>query len=138
MAVKWVVAPRAELWWALRAPGCWARGLQWGLDQMTWGFLPAESLYWALGLQHMEVPRPGVDLEPQLPACTRATATPDPSLVFDLHRSSWQCRIPDPLSEARDPTCILMDSRRICFHYATTGTPFFFKHGAFSCQTFLT
>ena len=39
------------------------------------------------------------------------------------HHSSRHRWIPDPLSEARDQTCILMDSSRICFHWATTGTP---------------
>ena len=39
---------------------------------------------------HMEVPRPGVELELQLPAYTAATATPDLSHVCDLHcSSSW-------------------------------------------------
>ena len=59
----------------------------------------------------MEVPRLGVKLELQLLAYTTATATPDPSGVFDLPHSSWQCQIPNPLSEARDRTCILMDIR---------------------------
>ena len=36
-------------------------------------------------------PRLGVKLELQLLAT--ATATPDPSHVFDLRHSSWQCRI---------------------------------------------
>ena len=35
-------------------------------------------------------------------AYTRATATPDPSRIFDLHHSSQQCRIFSPLSKARD------------------------------------
>ena len=30
-----------------------------------------------------------------------------------LHHSSWQCRILSPLSEARDRTCILMDTIRV-------------------------
>ena len=38
-------------------------------------------------LQHMEVPRLGVDSELQLPADTTATATWGPSRVCDLHRS---------------------------------------------------
>ena len=42
-------------------------------------------------LRRMEVPRLEVKPELQLPACTTATATPDPSLVCDLHRSSPQC-----------------------------------------------
>ena len=43
-----------------------------------------------LGLRprHMEVPRPGVELELQLPAYTTATAVPDLSHVCDLHHSS--------------------------------------------------
>ena len=39
-----------------------------------------------------------------------ATAILDPSHVFDLHHSSWQHRILNPLSKARDQTCVLMDS----------------------------
>ena len=57
----------------------------------------------------MQVPRLGVDLELQPPAYTTATATPDLSRICDLHHSSWQCRILNPVSEARDRTYILMD-----------------------------
>ena len=57
--------------------------------------------------QHMEVPRLGVKLELQLPAYTTATATPDLSHVFNLHSSSWQHQILNPLIKARDQTCIL-------------------------------
>ena len=39
---------------------------------------------------------------------TTATARPDTSLVCDLHHSSWQCQILNPLCKARDGTCILM------------------------------
>ena len=53
-------------------------------------------------LHHMEVPRLGVESELQLPAYTTAIATPDPSHVCDLHHSSQQCRILNPLSKARD------------------------------------
>ena len=51
-----------------------------------------------LGLhsQHMEVPRLGVESELQLLAYATATAMWDPSLVFSLHHSSWQHRIPRP------------------------------------------
>ena len=73
--------------------------------------------------QLMEVSRLGIKLEVQLPAYATATAMRDPSHVCDLHHSSPQCRIPDPLSEARDRTCVLMDTSRICFYGATTGTP---------------
>ena len=57
----------------------------------------------------MEAPRLGAKAELQLLAYATATATPDPSHVFDLHHSSRQCRILDPLSEARDGTHILID-----------------------------
>ena len=52
--------------------------------------------------QHMEVPRLGVELEPQLPASTTATATRDRSHICHLHHSSWQHQILNPTSEARD------------------------------------
>ena len=47
-------------------------------------------------------------MELQLLAYTIATATQDPSRVCDLHHSSWQCQILNPLSEARDRTLHLM------------------------------
>ena len=56
----------------------------------------------------MEVPRLGMELELQLLVYATATAMSDPSCVYDLHHSSWQSWIPDPLSEARDRTFILM------------------------------
>ena len=62
----------------------------------------------------MEVPRLGVKLELLLPACATATATPDLSHICNLHHSSQQRRILNPLSEARDRTCILMDTSQIC------------------------
>ena len=39
--------------------------------------------------------------------------TPDPSHICDLHHRSWQHWILNPLSEARDWTCILMDPSQI-------------------------
>ena len=65
-------------------------------------------------LRHMEVPRLGVQLELQLPGCTTATVTWDPSRIFGVHHSSWQCWVLNPLSKARDQTCNLMFSSRIC------------------------
>ena len=70
----------------------------------------------------MEVPRLGVELELLLPAYARAT-TPDPSCVFDLHHSSWQRQIVNPLSEARDRTCNLIVPSWIRFHCTMKGTP---------------
>ena len=53
-------------------------------------------------LWHMEVPRISLDLEVQLLAYTRATATPDLSHICDPRHSSWQTWTLNPLSEARD------------------------------------
>ena len=64
-------------------------------------------------LQHVEVPRLGVEWELQLLAYTTATAMQDPDCICDLHHSSGQCRILDPLSEARDRTCVLMDTSQV-------------------------
>ena len=50
----------------------------------------------------MEVLRLGVESE--LPNYTTATAMSDPSHVFNLHISSWQHQILNPLREARDRT----------------------------------
>ena len=63
----------------------------------------------------MEVPRLGVESELQLPAYTTATATLDQSCICDLHHSSWQRRIFNPQSEARDQTHVLMDTS--CVRY---------------------
>ena len=41
-------------------------------------------------------------------AYTTATATPDPSHIYDLHHSSRQRWILNPLSEARDQSLVLM------------------------------
>ena len=50
----------------------------------------------------------GVKSELQLQAYTTATGMQDPSHVCDLHHSNTG--FPDPLSEARDQTCILIDT----------------------------
>ena len=60
--------------------------------------------------QHTEVPRLGAESELRPPVYTTATATPDLSCMHDLYRSSWQCQILNPLSKARDQTCIPMDT----------------------------
>ena len=74
-------------------------------------------------LWHMEVPRLGrLKLELQLPAYTTATAVQELSQVCDLYHSSLQHRIPDPLSEAKDQTCVLMDTSQVHFCCAAMGT----------------
>ena len=44
----------------------------------------------------------------------------DSSSIFELHHSSQQCRILNPLREARDRTHVLMDASWV--HWAMTGT----------------
>ena len=70
-------------------------------------------VFLGLYLQHMEVPRLGVKSELQMPAYSTATATQDLSHVCDLHHGSWQHRVFNPLSEARDQTHVLMDTSRV-------------------------
>ena len=63
----------------------------------------------------MVIPRLGAKSELQLPAYTTAIATPDLSRTCDLHCSSGECQIINPLSEARDRTLNLMVPSRIHF-----------------------
>ena len=56
-------------------------------------------------------------------SCWPTPATRDPSHVCDLHYSSPQCQILNPLGEARDQTCNLMFSGWIHFCCTMTGTP---------------
>ena len=58
----------------------------------------------------MEVPRLGAESELQMLAYTTAKATLDQSCVCNLHQGSQQHWILNPLGEARDWTCILMDT----------------------------
>ena len=61
-----------------------------------------------LHVRHMEVPRLGVESELHLLATVTDTATAiatsmqDTSCTCDLHNSSRQCQVPNPLIEARD------------------------------------
>ena len=50
---------------------------------------------------HIDIPRLGVELELQLPTMATPTAMWVQSLLCDLHHSSWQPQIPDPLSKGR-------------------------------------
>ena len=68
------------------------------------------------------VPRLGVEWELQLQAYTKAAVTQDPSRVSNLHHSSWQYQILNPLSEARDQT-LIMGTNQIHFCCATTRIP---------------
>ena len=78
----------------------------------------------------MEVPRQGdkLELQPlargQVGATATATATQDLSPICNLHHSSWQRQILNPLSKARAGTCNLRVPSQIHFHFAMTGTPY--------------
>ena len=63
----------------------------------------------------MEAPRLGVKSEPQLLAYITAAASWDLSHASDLHHSSGQHQILNPMSEARDRTGNLMVPSRIHF-----------------------
>ena len=54
--------------------------------------------------QHMELPRLEVELELQLLAFTTAIAMQDLSHIYNLHQSSQQHQIFNPLSKARNRT----------------------------------
>ena len=73
--------------------------------------------------QHIEVPRLGAELELQVLAYATAIATWDLSPICDLHHSSQLHRVPNPLSEARDWTCNLIDTSQIHFCCTIMGTP---------------
>ena len=61
----------------------------------------------------MEVPRPGIESVLQLLAYATATATQDLSHICNLHHSSEQRQILNPLSEARDRLYVLMNTSQI-------------------------
>ena len=69
------------------------------------------------------VSRLRVESEPQLLAYTTATAMQDLRHIYDLHHSSWECQILNPLIEARDRTRDFMAPGRIRFCCAVTGAP---------------
>ena len=73
--------------------------LRWGGSELHLFF----GFWFSLGphLWHMEVPRLGVESELQLPAYATATAIPDPSHICDLHHSSQQHCILNPLSKTK-------------------------------------
>ena len=58
----------------------------------------------------MEVPKLGAQLELQLPAYATAIAMQDLSHICDLHHSSLQNQILNPLSKTREQIWVLMDT----------------------------
>ena len=73
-------------------------------------FFCISNLYFFSGLhpRYMEVPR--------LVTYTTATATLDPSPVCNLSTARGNAKILNPLREARDQTCVLVDASQIRFH----------------------
>ena len=90
---------------------CWIKVIMWDFYQFPILKLNFFFLFCFLGphLQHMVVPRLGIELELQLPPYSTAITMWDPCHICNLHHSSWQCQILNPLSEARDQIHILMD-----------------------------
>ena len=82
-------------------------------------FLPSLSsflpFFQGLHPWHMDIPKLGVKSDLELPAYATATAMPDSSRICELHHSSWQCQIFNPLSEARDWT--LSHDGNSAFHF---------------------
>ena len=69
-------------------------------------------------------PRVGVESELQLPTFATATTTSDPSCICDLHHSSQQYWILNPLSEARERNPHPhRENVRFLTHWATGGVP---------------
>ena len=58
-------------------------------------------------------------------AYTTARAMPDSSRICDLHHNSQQRRILNPLSEARNQTCVLLGTSQIHFHCTLMGTSWY-------------
>lgn len=71
--------------------------------------------YFFLGPHPWYMEIPGLGVKSELAHAT-ATATLDLSGLCDLHHRPWQCWILNPLSEARDGTCVLVDTSQIHFH----------------------
>ena len=81
-----------------------------GRDSLFFFFFFFFFVFLGPNLRHMEVPRLGVKSGLQLPVYATATAMQGLSQVCDLHHSSWQWQILNPLSKGRDRTRILKDS----------------------------
>ena len=90
----------------------------WGLKRIC--FCCCCFCFWGPFSWHMEVPRPEANQSCSFWPTTQIQ--PDPSRVFNLHHSSWQRQILNPLSKVRDWTHILMDTSRAHYSWAIEGT----------------
>ena len=74
-------------------------------------------------LRHMEVSRLGSNWSCSCWPTPQPQPRQDPSGIRDLHHSSRQCRILNPLNKVRDWTWVLMDASQVHFHWAMMRTP---------------
>ena len=81
------------------------------VSSLSFSFLPFSFL--GPSLWHMNVSRLGIESELQLRPTPQPQQHGIPAAISDLRHSSWHCRILNPLSEARDPTQILMDTSQV-------------------------
>ena len=92
-------------------------GLVLSVRHLQYFFVPLSFVLLGPHPRHMEVPRPeGSNWNPSqscLPASTTAPAMQDLSRVCELHHSSWQGQILNPLSKARNRTHVLMAARQV-------------------------
>ena len=126
-----------ELIWEIGSRGMsWGQGWGWRSRLQVWAATSSPSepnddffyfyysflnfyYFLARGVEFMATPatcyvsRLGDESELQLPVYTTATAMGNPSRIWDLHHSSWQHQILNSLREARNQTCILMDTSRV-------------------------
>ena len=72
---------------------------------------------------HMEVPRLGSNQSCSHQPLPQPQQWQDLSHICNLHHSSQQHQILNPLSEASDQNHILMDTSRVRYCWVTTGTP---------------
>ena len=77
-------------------------------------------------LWHMEDSRLEFELELQLPAYITATATSDLRHICNLHYSSCQCQVLNPMSGPRDWTHSVMDTSWPHYCWATMGTHYIY------------
>ena len=93
-----------------------------GLPFWGWQRIETAFLKKSLGLYpwHVEVPRLEVKLE--LHPLSHSNSGSEPRLQ-PYTTAHWQRWILNPLSEARNQTCVLMDASLIRFRWAMLGTP---------------
>ena len=111
----WILKPMIEIresWSNLNFHGHCVRFLIcWVTQELPFQyFIFVFCLFFRATLCHSEVSRLGGRSELQLPVYTTGAAMWDLSHTCNLHHSSWQCWILNPLSKARDQTRILMDT----------------------------